>query len=42
MQQFTYTIKDRDGIHARPAGVIISPDEDIAYVELQNVFAQTI
>ena len=23
MQQFTYTIKDRDGIHARPAGVII-------------------
>lgn len=86
MQQFTYTIKDRDGIHARPAGVIIKaakafqskitieahgktadlkggifalmglgircgwdvvvtidgPDEDIAYVELQNVFAQTI
>ena len=23
MQQFTYTIKDRDGVHARPAGVII-------------------
>lgn len=23
MQQFTYTIKDRDGIHARPAGVLI-------------------
>ena len=23
MKQFTYTIKDRDGIHARPAGVLI-------------------
>ncbi|MBO8415554.1 MAG: HPr family phosphocarrier protein [Proteobacteria bacterium] len=23
MQQFIYTIKDRDGVHARPAGVII-------------------
>lgn len=23
MQQFTYTIKDKDGIHARPAGVLI-------------------
>ena len=23
MQQFTYTIKDRDGIHARPAGALI-------------------
>lgn len=23
MQQFTYTIKDRDGIHARPAGLLI-------------------
>lgn len=23
MQQFTYTIKDRDGVHARPAGAII-------------------
>lgn len=24
MQQFTYTIKDRDGVHARPAGAIIA------------------
>lgn len=23
MQSFTYTIKDRDGVHARPAGAII-------------------
>ena len=23
MQEFIYTIKDRDGIHARPAGVLI-------------------
>lgn len=23
MQKFTYTIKDRDGIHARPAGILI-------------------
>lgn len=23
MQQFTYTIKDKDGIHARPAGILI-------------------
>ncbi|HIV14584.1 MAG TPA: HPr family phosphocarrier protein [Candidatus Avisuccinivibrio pullicola] len=24
MQQFTYTIKDRDGVHARPAGQLIA------------------
>lgn len=86
MQQFTYTIKDRDGVHARPAGVIIKAakqykskitieahgksadlkggifalmglgircgwdvvvniegeDENVAAVELQQVFAQTI
>ncbi|MGN0902172.1 MAG: HPr family phosphocarrier protein, partial [Succinivibrio sp.] len=23
MKQLTYTIKDRDGVHARPAGAII-------------------
>ncbi len=86
MQQFTYTIKDRDGIHARPAGALIKAakqykskitieahgksvdlkgrifalmglgircgwdvtvtiegeDENIAAVEMQQVFAQTI
>lgn len=24
MQQFTYTIKDPDGVHARPAGALIA------------------
>lgn len=86
MQQFSYTIKDRDGVHARPAGVIIKAakkyqskitieahgktadlkggifalmglgircgwdvhvtiegeDENVALVELQQVFAETI
>lgn len=86
MQQFTYTIKDRDGVHARPAGVIIKAakaykskitieahgktadlkggifalmglgircgwdvtvtidgeDENVALVELQEVFSKTI
>jgi phosphocarrier protein len=23
MKQFTYTIKDKDGVHARPAGVLV-------------------
>jgi phosphocarrier protein len=23
MQEFTYTIKDPDGIHARPAGLLV-------------------
>jgi phosphocarrier protein len=23
MKQFTYTIKDKDGVHARPAGILV-------------------
>ena len=39
MQKFTYTIKDRDGIHARPAGAIIKTahgyQSDI-FIEVNN------
>ncbi len=36
MQEFTYTIKDKDGVHARPAGAIIkaaTPFKSNIYLE---------
>ncbi len=37
MQQFTYTIKDRDGVHARPAGAIIKA----AHAYKSNIFIES-
>ena len=28
MEKFTYTVKDRDGVHARPAGAILKAISD--------------
>ena len=30
MQEFTYTIKDADGIHARPAGILVKKAGEFA------------
>ena len=39
MQQFTYTIKDRDGVHARPAGAIIKAAHGKKIALKQGIFA---
>jgi phosphocarrier protein len=37
MKSFTYVIKDKEGIHARPAGVVVAEDKKYASaVSIEN------